>query len=227
MTTHMKSLNFKLLLFLTLLFPFHINAQDSIPAPTLYDRHIERYTSLWENLIPRYSKIQFAGSMGMFSFGIGWDYYRHHWETDLLFGFVPKTTRNLNAESSKKRHTMATFTAKQNYIPWRVPLHKSIDFEPLTTGLYINTLLDRDFWVQSPDKYPKGYYFFSTRVRTHIFLGERVTFKFNNPGRWHKSVTLFYELSSCDLYILNKFGNKYLKPKDYLSLSFGLKFQIL
>ena len=63
MTTHMKSLNFKLLLLLTLLFPFHINAQDSIPAPTLYDRHIERYTSLWENLIPRYSKIQFAGSM--------------------------------------------------------------------------------------------------------------------------------------------------------------------
>ncbi len=228
MTTHMKSLNFKLLLLLlTLLFPFYTNAQDSIPTPTLYDRHIERYTSLWENLIPRYSKIQFAGSMGMFSFGIGWDYYRHHWETDLLFGFVPKTTRNLNAESSKKRHTMATFTAKQNYIPWRVPLHKNIDFEPLTTGLYINTLLDRDFWVQSPDKYPKGYYFFSTRVRTHIFLGERVTFKFNNPGRWHKSVTLFYELSSCDLYILNKFGNKYLKPKDYLSLSFGLKFQIL
>ena len=133
--------------------------------------------------------------MGMFSFGIGWDYYRHHWETDLLFGFVPKTTRNLKAESSKKRHTMATFTVKQNYIPWRVPLHKNIDFEPLTTGLYINTLLDRDFWVQSPDKYPKGYYFFSTRIRTHIFLGER--------------------------------GNKYLKPKDYLSLSFGLKFQIL
>ena len=154
MTTHMKSLNFKLLLLLTLLFPFYTNAQDSIPAPTLYDRHIERYTSLWENLIPRYSKIQFAGSMGMFSFGIGWDYYRHHWETDLLFGFVPKTTRNLKAESSKKRHTMATFTVKQNYIPWRVPLHKNIDFEPLTTGLYINTQLDRDFWVQSPDKNP-------------------------------------------------------------------------
>ena len=113
MTTHMKSLNFKLLLLLTLLFPFYTNAQDSIPAPTLYDRHIERYTSLWENLIPRYSKIQFAGSMGMFSFGIGWDYYRHHWETDLLFGFVPKTARNLKAESSKKRHTMATFTVKQ------------------------------------------------------------------------------------------------------------------
>ena len=116
---------------------------------------------------------------------------------------------------------------KTSFAPLGAPGQKNIDFEPLTTGLYINTLLDRDFWVQSPDKYPKGYYFFSTRVRTHIFLGERVTFKFNNPGRWHKSVTLFYELSSCDLYILNKFGNKYLKPKDYLSLSFGLKFQIL
>lgn len=96
----------------------------------------------------------------MFSFGLGWDYYRHHWETDLLFGFVPKTTRNLSAESAKRRHAMATFTFKQNYIPWRVPLHKSIDFEPLTTGLYISTLLDRDYWVHSPSKYPDGYYFF-------------------------------------------------------------------
>lgn len=228
MAIHMKSLNSKyLLLFLFISVSFCINAQDSIPAPTVYERHVERYTSFWENLIPRYSKIQFAGSIGMFSFGLGWDYYRHHWETDLLFGFVPKSTGNLSAESAKKRHAMATFTLKQNYIPWRVPLHKSIDFEPLTTGMYISTLLDRDYWVHSPNKYPDGYYFFPTRIRTHIFLGERVTFKFNNPGRWHKSVTLFYELSTCDLYILSKFGNKYLKPKDYLSLSFGLKFQIL
>ena len=89
MAIHMKSLNSKyLLLFLFISYSFSIDAQDSIPTSTLYERHVERYTSLWENLIPRYSKIQFAGSIGMFSFGLGWDYYRHHWETDLLFGFV-------------------------------------------------------------------------------------------------------------------------------------------
>ena len=158
----MKSLNFKTsLLLIFILLSFYTTAQDSIPAITGYEKRIERYTSLWDHLIPRYSKIQFAGSMGMFSFGVGWNYYRHHWETDLLLGFVPKTTRNLKAESAKKRHAMATFTLKQNYIPWRVPLHKNIDFEPLTTGLYINTLLNRQFWVHSPDKYPEGYYFFS------------------------------------------------------------------
>lgn len=221
----MKSSNSNsLLLLLFIFFSFQIHAQDTVP--TVYEKHVERYTSLWNHLIPRYSKIQFAGSIGMFSFGLGWDYYRHHWETDVLFGFVPKPKRKLTTSGSERQHAMATFTIKQNYIPWRVPLHKSIDFEPLTTGMYISTLLDKDYWVNSPGKYPDGYYFFPTRIRTHIFLGERVTFKFNNPGRWHKSVTLFYELSTCDLYILSKFGNRYLKPKDYLSLSFGLKFQI-
>jgi hypothetical protein len=39
-------------------------------------------------------------------------------------------------------------------------------------------------------------------------------------------VTAFYELSSCDLYVVSAVTNRYLKPTDYLRLSFGLKFQI-
>jgi hypothetical protein len=42
-----------------------------------------------------------------------------------------------------------------------------------------------------------------------------------------KQVSLFYELSTCDLYLVSAATNSYLKPKDYLSLSFGLKLQLL
>ncbi|MCS2917690.1 hypothetical protein NXW71_04920 [Parabacteroides merdae] len=51
--------------------------------------------------------------------------------------------------------------------------------------------------------------------------------KLDTKKSWHKSISFFYELSTCDLYLINKIGNGYLKPKDYLSLSFGLKLQIL
>jgi len=207
----MKWFRFKLiLLFFT--FSSVIQAQDA------YDKRVERYTTIWNKMIPRYGKIQFAGSMGMFSGGVGWNYGKDHWETDILLGIVPRNT---------DRHAMATLTFKQNYIPWQLQLKEGIRFDPLSCGLYINTLLDKDFWVINPDRYPEGYYTFSTRVRFHIFLGERITFDLNRKKFRNKSITLFYEISSCDLYLFSAFTNKYLKPSDYLSLSFGIKLQIL
>jgi len=156
--------------------------------------------------------------MGILSLGTGWNYGNDHWETDVFLGLVPK-----NAD----RHAMATFTFKQNYIPWKINLNEKLSLEPLTCGIYLNTLLDRDFWVRSPNKYPEGYYWFSTRIRSHIFIGERITLNLDRRKWAAKSITLFYELSTCDLYIITAAQNKILKPKDYLSLSFGLKLQIL
>ena len=48
-----------------LLIPFNANAQSK------YERHVERYQSAWQKLIPKYTKLQFAGSMGLLSAGIG------------------------------------------------------------------------------------------------------------------------------------------------------------
>jgi len=166
--------------------------------------------------------------MGMFSLGGGWNYGNNHWETDILFGIVPKHTTNVHSERGQRDlKTMATITLKQNYIPWGIPLNNTIQFEPLSCSLYINTLLNDKFWARQASKYPDGYYFFSTKVRTLISIGERITFNLKDRNKHKKSITLFYEVSSCDLYLLCAVQNKVLKPKDYLSLSFGLKFQFL
>lgn len=39
-----------------------------------YDKRVHRYRRNWEKLIPTHTKIQFAGNMGLLSFGTGWDY---------------------------------------------------------------------------------------------------------------------------------------------------------
>ena len=120
-----------------------------------------------------------------------------------------------------------TMTLKQNYIPWSIWLGKDFSLEPLTTGIYFNTVFSDDFWTSEPERYPRGYYGFSTRIRTHIFLGQRVRFDVPEKYRkFSKSITAFYEISTCDLYVVSAFNNSYLKPDDYLRLSFGLKFQI-
>lgn len=186
-----------------------------------YDLRIRRYRKGWAGLIPTHLKLQYAGNMGLISVGTGWDYgNRNQWETDVLMGFLPKY------QSSENK---LTFTLKQNYIPWSVQIKESdFSLEPLTCGLYLNTVLGDEFWVSEPSRYPKGYYGFSSKVRIHLFLGQRLTFDVPQRKRFFaKAVTLFYEVSTCDLYVVSAFTNKYLKPKDYLSLSFGLKMQLL
>ncbi|MFR7877163.1 MAG: hypothetical protein ACLU4J_12665 [Butyricimonas paravirosa] len=119
-----------------------------------------------------------------------------------------------------------TFTLKQNYAPWEVSLGGKWWLEPLVTGLYMNTVLSDDFWVKEPEKYPNNYYKFSTRVRFHIFTGQRIAFDLG-PHSPFRRITAFYELSTCDLYIISSATNKYVRTWDILSLSFGVKLHIL
>jgi len=184
-----------------------------------YERRIEKYQRLWNHLIPSYTKIQYAGNMGLLSFGTGWDYGKNNqWETDVFLGFVPK----YNTDNFK-----ITLTLKQNFIPWNIDLKKGFSIDPLACGLYINSVFGGDFWSNEPDKYPNDYYNFSTKIRFNIYLGQRITFRIPEEKRFFaKSVTLFYELSTNELYMISAVQNSYLKPKDYLSLSLGLKLRL-
>ena len=183
-----------------------------------YNKRISQYQDLWTSLMPTYTKVQYAGGMGLVSCGFGWSYGKNkQWETDAFLGFIPR----YSSDQSK-----ITMTLKQNFIPWRMKLNETWTFEPLECGIYFNTVFSDEFWTQEPDRYPKGYYNFSTRLRTHIFIGQRLCFNIPDKKRFlSRSVTAFYEISSCDLYVVSAFTN-HLSPDDYLRLSFGLKFDI-
>lgn len=192
----------------------------STPEYSKYDKRIHRFRRNWNKLIPTHNVIQYAGNMGMFSLGTGWDYgKRDQWETDILFGFIPKHDAS---------RTKITMTLKQSYIPWSLELKDRLSVEPLSCGIYFNTVFGNEFWVHEPERYPEGYYGFSSKIRTHIFLGQRLTYDIDKERRFMaKSISLFYELSTCDLLLISRVTNKYLKARDYLSLSFGIKFQWL
>ena len=188
-------------------------------APSKAEQRVERYRQTLNALIPSYNKIQFLGGMGLVSVGSGWDYGKHNqWETDLLFGLIPK----YNSSSAK-----ITMTLKQNYIPWDLPLKNRFSIQPLTCGLYLNMVFSNKFWTREPERYPSGYYGFSTRVRANIFIGQRFMYDIPDSKRFFaEAVGVFYELSTCDFYLVSAFTNRYLKPRDYLRLSFGIKLQI-
>ncbi|MBR7157533.1 MAG: hypothetical protein IKD16_03960 [Bacteroidales bacterium] len=186
-----------------------------------YLNNLTSYRSSWSNLIPSYSKIQLAGGIGTVSAGPGWDYGRKsQWETDLLIGYLPKYD---------SKEWKITLSLKQNYIPWQIQLGRGpFQFSPLVCGAYGSLILGGDFWIREPFRYPdRSYYRFPTRLRGHIFIGERITLNIK-PGmsRAHKSISFYYEICTHDLALMSIFTNKYLTLKDATSLAFGLKFQI-
>ena len=41
-----------------------------------HQRKLQQYKSGWNRMIPKYQNVQYAGSMGLLSLGVGWDYGR-------------------------------------------------------------------------------------------------------------------------------------------------------
>lgn len=176
-----------------------------------------KFKDFLAKLTPEHSKVQYAGSIGIFSASAGWMYGKDRWETDIIVGFLPKTSDN---------DQVPTFTLKQTYIPWNYRIKNSpFEISPLTCGIFFSTIFGDDFWVKEPDRYGGRYYGFSTQIRMHLYVGQSITYRINNNKQIFKSVSLYYELSTCDMYLISAINNKYLKPRDYLSLGLGLKFQ--
>ncbi len=215
----------------TLVFPETTTgiSADSLPkAPADSGRHttgetyrkrVDRYRRRWLRLIPSQHTVQYAGSIGVVAFGTGWHYGRRdNWETELLLGFVPK----YNSDKAK-----VTLTLRQRYVPWHLPVGRDWHVEPLTAGLFFSSIFGEDFWASEPSRYPKRYYGFSTKIRTHVFLGQRLKYTIPDRYRLHnKSVSLYYELSTCDLYLVTAVTNRAVRLRDILSLAVGLRFEV-
>ena len=140
-----------------------------------------------------------------------------------MFGFVPKN-------SAPDAH--ATLTLRQSYVPFRLRLFPmgskgsdgAIAYEPLATGLICNTIFGKSFWTREPSRYPSKYYGFSTAVRFHAFLGQRLRYEIpQNKRKYVKAISLCYELSVSDLYLVSAVPNRYITLGDILSLSVGIK----
>ena len=196
------------------------DSEEGKTAPNRHERKLQQYKKGWERLIPRYQKIQYAGSMGLISIGVGWDYgKKKQWETDLLLGYLPKF-------QGSSGHV--TITLKENYIPWKINVTKSErwKFEPFTASFYINKIFGDEFWTREPEKYPDGYYGLATNLRFNLAFGQRVHFKIKPIGL-SEHLTLFYEFGTNDLYIISYFTNRYLHFSDIFNLSLGIKLQFL
>lgn len=198
----------------------HAETERQDSTPTRYMKMTERRMAAWQRLIPDHYKAQFAGSIGMVAAGPGWTYGKKlQWETDLLFGFLPKF---------ESEHNKLVFTVKQSYVPWRMRIGKSAwVVQPLSCSLFLSSVLNEKFWTREPDRYPKGYYGFSTRIRANLSLGQRIMFDIPDVSDWLvQDISVYYELGACDTDLCTFFGDRSIKFKQILSLALGIKLHI-
>lgn len=184
-----------------------------------YRHSLEKISRFWSSLVPNQAKIQYAGGMGAVSVGPGWHYGhdRRVWETDLMFGYLP---------AYHSHHSKLVLTLRQIYDPFRVRLGDNVNIDPLATGLYLTTIFSDQFWARQPDKYPKKYYGFSTKIRANIFLGQRLRYEIPRMKRkGSKAVLFYYDVSTCDLYIASLVTNKWLSLWNILCFDVGLGFE--
>lgn len=99
----------------------------------------------------------------------------------------------------------------------------------MTVSLYVNTVFGHEFWRGQPRRYPSRYYeFMSTEYRVNFALGQRFTWQIPEQRRKRaSSVSLFYEVSTCDIYIRSKIIDHGIPFKDLFGLSLGVKLQTM
>lgn len=194
---------------------------ETVPAPVnpRYEQRMAKRVELWNRLIPNMLTLQYAGDIGTVSAGIGWDYGRsNQWETHLLIGLVTKQNR---------QKAYVTTTLRETYVPWRIRLSPLWSIRPLSVSLSANTILNGDFWVSEPDRYPSGYYGFSSKIRFHLGLGQRIAFSIPERKRVAaREVSIYYEISTCDLYVRQKIKSSSIPLKDIIVIGLGAIFVI-
>lgn len=137
---------------------------------------------------PSHAKLQFAGNIGLLSLGGGWSWFERSLDLDLLFGWVPPLDGG---------EAIFTSTLKVTVWPLELDLGKRWQLRPISAGGVISYTFGDEYFVFQPDRYPDGYYYFSTAVRFGGFVGGSVGRRLTGPVP--KEIDLYWEVGFTDL----------------------------
>ena len=159
-------------------------------------------------------KLQFAGSIGFLSPGVGTTWAREKIETDLFFGYLPK---QIGGEH------IVMLTLKNTYTPFSIkPQTSKLVIYPFSIGGYINYTFGNQYETFWPDHYPSGYYWWDSAIRFGFFIGGNVAKPLKSKA--FDAISVYYELGTNDLYLVSYAQNlKFFEPYDILNLALGVK----
>ncbi|GAA5024452.1 hypothetical protein GCM10023207_08100 [Marivirga lumbricoides] len=167
--------------------------------------------------LPDYAKLQYAGAIGFLSAGAGYSQFDGKMETELMLGFLPERIGGDN---------LTSLTLKSQFLPWTVNLKiDKYDLLPLYLGAYASYTFGDQFYVFTPERYPRWYYGWPTALRLGIFAGSRLRIHLPEMDII-KSVDFFYEVGSYDLKLASYIQNlEALSLLDVINIAAGIKIE--
>lgn len=168
-----------------------------------------------KKLTPDHAMIQHAGSIGYVSVGVGYDLFKNNrGNLDFIYGYVPKSQGG----------TLHIASTKFAYRPLQIKLKNAATIYPVNPGVFFSYHFGKQFDIAfDRDQYEKGYYGWSTAIRGHVSLSNEIKL---HTGDKLKSVTLYSEFNTSDLYLASIFfknNSKWLSPEDIIKLGIGIK----
>jgi hypothetical protein len=207
----MRILKFRHIIFklgLVLAFAFFLNQSQSIAQ-----ENTPKDTSRCSMLIPDYIKLQYAGGIGFMSAGVGYTFFKERLDVTMFYGYVPKTFGITDLQSISLQLTVKLLKYKIN---------DNIEILPLNFGWYAHHTFGSEFWVTLPDKYSKGYYWWSPGRNAGIFIGGELKTKLLANESPASGTAFYFRIGSRGLYIASKAGNSTIPLTDIIELGFGV-----
>lgn len=145
--------------------------------------------------VPDFGVAQYAGSIGYFSIGAGYDVFKSNARFSMHYGIVPKNVGGeLNVISAKVFFKPASFTV------WN-----RVKLNPFDVGVMGSYHYGDKFDEQWPEG-SKGYYWWHPALRLHLAMESSLTYIFPKDHRL-KSITGYFEFNTNELYFISYIQN--------------------
>jgi hypothetical protein len=143
------------------------------------------------DLYPDFITIQYAGSIGYKSLGVGYE-IKDRARVSAHYGFVPASRGGI----------LHIVTGKYLFTPITIEQSSKLNIQPLNVGAMITYHFGENFYTRWPsDRYPKGYYWWPSALRLHLVLESAVTYQLTDS--FFKSVSGYIEFNTNDLYVVS------------------------
>lgn len=162
-------------------------------------------------VLPDYAKVQTGGWLGLATIGLGWEIFNDTVNATAYYGYVPKSVGGT---------TIHSVTWNVSLRPMTVPLGE-VSWEPVYVGLGAVYAFGRDFFLDTPERYPEDEYYPATGRRMLLSVGTEFRATTDTHFRSHGA---FLEVTAVDHYLkLRREDREHVRWSAALSLSAGYR----
>ncbi len=169
-----------------------------------------------DGLLPDYYSLQFAGSIGTGSVGVGYNVFKEKTRLSLHYGFVPVAAGG----------ELNIIALKWLYKPWKIQTTPRLSWNLLDVGAMVSYHFGEAFHTRWPShRYPRGYYWWRPSLRYHLLIENSVTWKLKRGA--FEDISGYVEANSNELYLVSyALNTEGLSPAQVFKLGVGIRVRV-